>query len=127
MQGEPRDAPPGGQGSAPDDGTLAGRTRPKAWLWLALAAALGFEAGCAPSAPPDPKVVVIPVEGMVCDACAKSIDSEVEKVDGVEACEITFAAGEATVRFDANRTDPAAISAAIDKLGYHAGEPRPAS
>jgi copper chaperone CopZ len=94
---------------------------------VALAALILILTAACSAPPPATKTVVIPVDGMVCDACAKSIDLEVEKVAGVDACEITFAAGEATVRYDANQTDPAAITAAIDKLGYRAGEPRPAS
>jgi copper chaperone CopZ len=103
----------------------ARRSSPSRFATLA-AALLVYVVGCAEPAPVA-KTVVIPVDGMVCDACAKSIDAEVEKVAGVDACDITFEAGAATVRYDANKTDPAAIAAAIDKLGYHAGEPKPAS
>lgn len=115
-----------------DHTTAAGTREPFAGPSTSLARALvafvllGHVVACGEPAAA-PKTVVIPVDGMVCDACAKSIDAEVEKVAGVDACDITFEAGAATVRYDANKTDPAAIAAAIDRLGYHAGEPKPAS
>lgn len=60
------------------------------------------------------------VAGMTCDACVQGITYEVERIEGVHSVAVDLEAGRATVVFTEGAVEPAAIEAAIDKLGYEA-------
>ncbi len=72
---------------------------------------------------PMSSVVVIPVEGMSCVACAARVKRTVEAIAGVGEAEVSLAERNARVRFDPHRVAPDQIVAAIDRLGYRAGTP----
>ena len=57
------------------------------------------------------------VDGMTCAACANRIQRRLGKVDGVEAAQVNFATGRATVTH-ATSVAEAALAAEIEALGY---------
>jgi Cu+-exporting ATPase len=59
------------------------------------------------------------LEGMTCAACASRIERTLNKVDGVEAT-VNFATETATVSFDPSVVAPDQLSAAVERIGYHA-------
>ena len=59
------------------------------------------------------------LEGMTCAACAARIERRLNKVEGVEAT-VNFATELATVSYDPARVEPAALTAAVESIGYHA-------
>jgi Cu+-exporting ATPase len=64
------------------------------------------------------EIISFPVEGMTCASCVNRITRFLVKVDGVEDANVNLATERATVRFDAGRTDPAALAAAVEAAGY---------
>ncbi len=66
--------------------------------------------------------IQLPVEGMTCASCASRIARSLNKLDGVGDAEVNLASAEATIRFDASSMDAQAITAQIEKLGYHVPE-----
>ena len=62
------------------------------------------------------------VVGMNCASCVAHVARAARDVAGVERCDVNLAGGRATVRFDPDRTDPAAVAAAVTAAGY-AAEP----
>ena len=61
------------------------------------------------------------IEGMTCAGCVAAIENAVSSLAGVERCEVNLANRSALARFDAAKTDTAAIFAAVRAAGY---EPR---
>ncbi|MDD3706629.1 MAG: copper ion binding protein, partial [Clostridiaceae bacterium] len=68
------------------------------------------------------KEVSIPIEGMTCAACAKSIERAVGKLPGVESVSVNFATEKANVRYDPTDLRLSEIKQAIAKAGYKALE-----
>ena len=68
------------------------------------------------------KEVSIPIEGMTCAACAKSIERAVGKLSGVEAVSVNFATEKANVKYDPAELRLSEIKQAIVKAGYKALE-----
>jgi Cu+-exporting ATPase len=66
------------------------------------------------------EIVSFPVEGMTCAACSNRITRFLEKVDGVEDAHVNLASDAATVRFDPDLVDMAALAAAVEAAGYEA-------
>ncbi|HEY9711811.1 MAG TPA: heavy metal translocating P-type ATPase, partial [Oculatellaceae cyanobacterium] len=60
------------------------------------------------------------LRGMSCASCAGNIEEAIRSVPGVEACNVNFGAEQATVTYDSNQTDVAAIQDAVDAAGYSA-------
>lgn len=59
------------------------------------------------------------LEGMGCSACAKSIETAINKVNGVEECIVNYALAEATVTYNP-QANVEAIEEAVRKAGYQA-------
>lgn len=59
------------------------------------------------------------VNGMTCGHCEGSVRSEVAKIDGVTAIDVSAASG-ALVVTSLRPLDDAAVLAAVDEAGYHA-------
>jgi copper chaperone CopZ len=68
-------------------------------------------------------MVVIPVEGMSCVACAARVKKSLTSIAGVGDVEVSLAERNARVRFDPSRLAPDRLVAAINGLGYQAGTP----
>lgn len=60
------------------------------------------------------------VRGMSCASCASAVETAIRSVPGVTTCSVNFGAGQATVQYDANQTNPSTIQAAVDQIGYQA-------
>jgi copper chaperone CopZ len=73
--------------------------------------------------PTDAGRVQIPVVGMTCGGCAKSIHNALLKVDGIYSAEITFESGRAVVAYDKKKVAVDAIVKAIEQAGYKTGKP----
>ena len=65
----------------------------------------------------------IPIEGMSCGSCVARVRRRLKSMDGVVDVEVNIEHRNALVRFDAAKTSPASVVAAIDDLGYAAGAP----
>ncbi|MFZ5989317.1 MAG: heavy metal translocating P-type ATPase [Bacillota bacterium] len=68
------------------------------------------------------KEVAIPIEGMTCAACAKSIERAVGKLSGINSVSVNFATEKANVKYDPGTVRLSEIKQAISKAGYKALE-----
>ena len=68
------------------------------------------------------KKVSLIVDGMSCGHCVKTVSDAVNKVSGVEKCDISLETKIAEVTFDESKTDKNYIVAAIDEAGFEAQE-----
>jgi Cu+-exporting ATPase len=72
-----------------------------------------------------PERVDLPVSGMTCAACARSIERTLSGSPGVERASVNLATATATVEYDPARVQPRDFVAAIEDLGY--GVPKTAA
>lgn len=72
----------------------------------------------------DLKTIVLPIEGMVCVACAASVRKTIKSLDGVASVEVNLEKRSAQVTYATQKLSPDQIIAAVNKLGYRAGTPR---
>jgi len=64
------------------------------------------------------KTVSIPIGGMTCAACAKTVERVVGKLDGVGSVSVNFATEKARVEYESSRVRLSEIKQAIAKAGY---------
>ena len=64
--------------------------------------------------------VELKVEGMTCQACARSVTRKLTGVDGVSSATVDLAAGKATVERDESRVSVEDLIAALSQIGFHA-------
>ena len=62
------------------------------------------------------------VRGMTCAGCVRSIEKKLSGVSGVQYAHVNLGAGSATVEYDDASTDPQALIAAIEQIGFHASQ-----
>src|SRR4051812_30232600 len=60
----------------------------------------------------------LPLTGMTCAACARTIERTLQQVNGVAEASVNFATARADVRFDAGTTDVPRLIEAVRDLGY---------
>lgn len=72
------------------------------------------------------KEIVLPIEGMSCVSCVARVKKEISSMSGVAAVKVDLAERHARISFDSKRISPKDLVAAVDKLGYKAGEPKDA-
>ncbi len=60
----------------------------------------------------------LPVEGMHCASCAAIIKRKLEKLDGVESCEVNYATEKAKISYDTSLVSVGDMNSQIQKLGY---------
>lgn len=60
------------------------------------------------------------LRGMSCASCARSVETAINNVSGVEACAVNFGAEQATVTFNPTKVGTGAIEAAVEAAGYGA-------
>jgi Cu+-exporting ATPase len=65
-----------------------------------------------------PERLDLPVSGMTCAACARTIERRLSKTPGVERAKVNFATATATVEYDPARVRPGDFVGAIEDLGY---------
>jgi Cu+-exporting ATPase len=58
------------------------------------------------------------VMGMHCASCAQTIKKKLEKLSGVESCQVNYGTEKAKVSFDSEKVSVAQMNHEIDKLGY---------
>jgi Cu+-exporting ATPase len=64
------------------------------------------------------QTATIPVGGMTCANCARSVERKLSANPGVSSARVDLAGGTATVEFDAGRTELPDLLRAIQQLGY---------
>lgn len=64
--------------------------------------------------------VVIPVGGMTCAACSIAVRHALKGVNGVASAHVSVVKKTATVDYEASKTNPKQLVAAINSTGYHA-------
>jgi P-type Cu+ transporter len=62
--------------------------------------------------------VDLPITGMTCAACANRIERQLKKQTGVEKASVNFATEKATVDYNPQKTDVAALVQTIKDAGY---------
>ncbi len=70
--------------------------------------------------------IVLPIEGMSCVACVARVKKELGALPGVAAVNVDLAERHARIRFNPERVSAKQLAAAVEKLGYKAGEPKDA-
>jgi Cu+-exporting ATPase len=70
------------------------------------------------AAPEASRRLDLPVSGMTCAACARTIERTLAKTAGVERANVNFATSTATVEYDPSRVRPGDFVGAIEGLGY---------
>ena len=63
------------------------------------------------------------IGGMTCEACARHVESAVQRVPGVQAVSVSYDQATARVRFDAAHAQPVQVEQAINGTGYHVLDP----
>ncbi len=66
----------------------------------------------------DLQMVVLDVQNMTCELCPITVKKALDKVPGVAASRIDFAMKTATVEFDPDRANVAALVSATTNAGY---------
>ncbi len=69
-----------------------------------------------------PTEVQYSVPEMDCPSCAEKVEGSVRRLDGIESVDPQAATGRLTVRYDAARTDAAAIRERVERAGYAVAE-----
>ena len=62
--------------------------------------------------------LTLPITGMTCGGCVRSVTAVLQALPGVESVSVTLEPGQAQVRFDAVQVTPAQIQAAIEDAGF---------
>jgi mercuric ion binding protein len=65
-----------------------------------------------------PQTAVLDVQNMTCGLCPVTVKKSLEKVAGVNQAQVDFAKKTATVTFDADRTNAAALAKATTDAGF---------
>lgn len=64
------------------------------------------------------QTLTLSIDGMTCGGCAASVKQALEGVTGVKEAEVSLDNHSATVRFDADATERAALVAAVEEAGF---------
>ncbi|WP_427340047.1 heavy metal translocating P-type ATPase [Caloranaerobacter sp. DY30410] len=80
------------------------------------------DAGYSADEEADIREITIPIAGMTCASCAKAIEREINKLEGVKQVSVNFATERASVKYDPYKTRISDIKTAIKKAGYEALE-----
>ena len=66
------------------------------------------------------KTTEIKVDNMICDMCVGTIETALNRVDGVKGVKVNKDAKIVTVRYDAGRVDVKGLEKAVSMSGYNA-------
>ena len=69
------------------------------------------------------ETIRIPIQGMSCASCVKSIETVLADTAGVESVSVNLATSSGSVTYDSELTTPLALAAAINSIGYEARLP----
>jgi copper chaperone CopZ len=64
------------------------------------------------------EVVNLPVQGMTCDNCVRTIERKLRVTPGVRKASVDLRGATATVEYDPGMTTRQSIRQTIEKLGY---------
>ncbi len=64
------------------------------------------------------QTVTLPVTGMTCGGCVRSVERKLASTPGVSRAQVSLEQGTATVEFDPARTKVPDLVTAIEQLGY---------
>lgn len=64
------------------------------------------------------KTLTLPITGMTCANCVRSVERNAKKVAGVSAANVNFATEQATITFDPAVTQPQDVIARIERAGF---------
>ncbi len=64
------------------------------------------------------QTVSIPISGMTCGNCARTVERKLSATPGVSKAQVDLAGSSATVEFDPAVTNPESLAASIRNLGY---------
>lgn len=64
------------------------------------------------------QVAYLTIKGMTCAGCEQHVKSEVTKIKGVSAVDVSYQKGAATVKYHSKKTSLADIKKAVDATGY---------
>lgn len=65
---------------------------------------------------------IVPIEGMTCASCARTVEKAVQKVSGVTQAAVNFATETLQVEYDEQQTDFQQIDTAITQAGYQVAD-----
>ena len=60
------------------------------------------------------------IGGMTCGGCVKSVTKVLEALDGVAKAEVSLENANATITYDADKIQPAALIEAVEDAGFDA-------
>ncbi|GBQ28475.1 heavy-metal-associated domain-containing protein [Gluconacetobacter azotocaptans] len=64
------------------------------------------------------ETATLKIEGMTCNGCVSAVKKALERTDGVSSADVALDTGNARVTYDATRTTPARLRAAVEDAGY---------
>jgi copper chaperone CopZ len=64
------------------------------------------------------EVLNLPIQGMTCGNCARSIERKLSSTPGVTKASVDLQGARATVEYDAQLVKPEALANAVRQLGY---------
>jgi len=64
------------------------------------------------------QTVTLPVRGMTCANCARSVERKLRSIPGVTQAAVDLEHASTAVTFDADRTRPEALADAVRELGF---------
>ena len=70
-----------------------------------------------------PETVTLPVAGMTCGNCARSVERKLTSTSGVSSAHVNLEGASATVEFDPASTAVPNLIAAIEQLGFQVPAP----
>lgn len=70
----------------------------------------------------DQKKVEITVKGMDCAGCVRSVQTALQKLEGVDSAEVLLASEKATIYSKSGLPEPAVIRKAVEDLGYRVAD-----
>ena len=64
------------------------------------------------------QTVNLPVRGMTCGGCARTVERKLSATPGVVKVTVDLEGGSATVQYDAAAVEPETLANAVRQLGY---------
>ncbi len=62
--------------------------------------------------------LTLKIDGMHCDGCAERIQTVVRKQAGVQEAEVSYAAGEARIRYNPHAVTESALAEVVERAGF---------
>lgn len=72
--------------------------------------------------PKSTQTAVVKITGMTCESCEHHVKQEVGKLNGIQQIQVSYKNGNATIKYDSNKTSIAEIKKAVAATGYKVAE-----